>query len=73
MTKLSLICSGPCDIAGDISYDELRALAYDDYKHGKSLQAIVGEFAIMIFRIGFCLALPFLCSLHLNSQIIVCI
>lgn len=33
--------NGPCDIAGDISYDELRALAYDDYKHGKSLQAIV--------------------------------
>ncbi|KAH6807083.1 hypothetical protein C2S51_028191 [Perilla frutescens var. frutescens] len=33
--------NGPCDIVGDISYDELRALAYDDYKHGKSLQSIV--------------------------------
>lgn len=33
--------NGPCDIVGDISYDELRALAYDDYKHGKSWQSII--------------------------------
>ncbi|XP_057806574.1 zinc finger CCCH domain-containing protein 16 isoform X2 [Salvia miltiorrhiza] len=32
---------GPCDVVGDVSYDELRALAYDDAKHGKSLVSIV--------------------------------
>lgn len=31
----------PCDIVGDISYEELRALAYDDASQGKSLQFIV--------------------------------
>ncbi|GMH10714.1 hypothetical protein Nepgr_012555 [Nepenthes gracilis] len=31
----------PCDIAGDISYEELRAAAYDDAKRGLSLQSIV--------------------------------
>ncbi|KAL8470180.1 hypothetical protein ACS0TY_032882 [Phlomoides rotata] len=31
----------PCDIVGDISYEELRALAYDDAIQGKSLQFIV--------------------------------
>ncbi|XP_057517151.1 zinc finger CCCH domain-containing protein 16 [Amaranthus tricolor] len=31
----------PCDITGDISYEELRALAYDDAKRGISLQSIV--------------------------------
>lgn len=48
MTKIFFICSGPCDIVGDTSYDELRALAYDDAKHGKSLPSIVGEFALLI-------------------------
>lgn len=33
--------SGPCDIIGDVSYEELRAAAYDDYKCGLSLQSIV--------------------------------
>ncbi|XP_047968197.1 zinc finger CCCH domain-containing protein 16 isoform X2 [Salvia hispanica] len=33
--------NGSCDIVGDISYDELRALAYDDAKHGKDIASIV--------------------------------
>lgn len=33
--------NGPCDIVGDISYEELRAAAYDDAKRGLSLQSIV--------------------------------
>ncbi|XP_065847167.1 zinc finger CCCH domain-containing protein 16 [Euphorbia lathyris] len=32
---------GPCDIVGDVSYEELRAAAYDDAKHGLSLQSII--------------------------------
>ncbi|CAB4261369.1 unnamed protein product [Prunus armeniaca] len=31
----------PCDIVGDISYEELRAAAYDDAKHGLNMQSIV--------------------------------
>ncbi|KAF8033613.1 hypothetical protein BT93_C0030 [Corymbia citriodora subsp. variegata] len=31
----------PCDISGDISYEELRAAAYDDAKRGLTLQSIV--------------------------------
>ncbi|XP_057456838.1 zinc finger CCCH domain-containing protein 16 isoform X1 [Lotus japonicus] len=31
----------PCDIVGDISYEELRAAAYEDAKKGMSLQSIV--------------------------------
>ncbi|XP_056162599.1 zinc finger CCCH domain-containing protein 16-like [Syzygium oleosum] len=31
----------PCDISGDISYEELRSAAYDDAKRGLSLQSIV--------------------------------
>ncbi|TKY67883.1 Zinc finger CCCH domain-containing protein 46 [Spatholobus suberectus] len=35
-------CKGaPCDIVGDISYEELRASAYEDAKRGTSLQSIV--------------------------------
>ncbi|KAK7263990.1 hypothetical protein RJT34_31591 [Clitoria ternatea] len=35
-------CKGaPCDIVGDISYEELRAEAYEDAKRGMSLQSIV--------------------------------
>uniref|UniRef100_A0A2P2JVY1 Zinc finger CCCH domain-containing protein 16-like isoform X2 n=1 Tax=Rhizophora mucronata TaxID=61149 RepID=A0A2P2JVY1_RHIMU len=30
-----------CDIIGDVSYEELRATAYDDARHGVSLQSIV--------------------------------
>ncbi|CAL5416936.1 unnamed protein product [Camellia sinensis] len=33
--------SSPCDIIGDVSYEELRAAAYDDAKRGLSLQSIV--------------------------------
>ncbi|XP_055800886.1 zinc finger CCCH domain-containing protein 16 isoform X2 [Solanum dulcamara] len=32
--------NGPCDITGDVSYEELRAAAYDA-KHGQSLMSIV--------------------------------
>ncbi|KAJ0985219.1 hypothetical protein J5N97_003575 [Dioscorea zingiberensis] len=32
---------GPCDISGDVSYEELRAAAYEDAKRGLSLQSIV--------------------------------
>ncbi|KAJ4962386.1 hypothetical protein NE237_022325 [Protea cynaroides] len=32
---------GPCDIVGDISYEELRAEAYKDAKQGLGLQSIV--------------------------------
>uniref|UniRef100_A0A7C8ZMG3 C3H1-type domain-containing protein n=2 Tax=Opuntia streptacantha TaxID=393608 RepID=A0A7C8ZMG3_OPUST len=31
----------PCDITGDVSYEELRATAYDEAKRGISLQSIV--------------------------------
>ncbi|XP_028758538.1 zinc finger CCCH domain-containing protein 46 isoform X5 [Neltuma alba] len=31
----------PCDIVGDISYEELRAAAYEDAKRGMTLQSIV--------------------------------
>ncbi|THF94765.1 hypothetical protein TEA_007153 [Camellia sinensis var. sinensis] len=33
--------SSPCDIIGDVSYEELRAAAYDDAKRGLSLQSTV--------------------------------
>ncbi|CAN0838974.1 Zinc finger CCCH domain-containing protein 16 [Linum grandiflorum] len=33
--------SGPCDIVGDISYEELRAAAYEDAKQGMNVQSIV--------------------------------
>ncbi|KAJ0697874.1 hypothetical protein HanOQP8_Chr10g0377211 [Helianthus annuus] len=33
--------SGPCDIIGDVSYEELRASAYDDAKRGTNVQSIV--------------------------------
>ncbi|KAI7744576.1 hypothetical protein M8C21_015989 [Ambrosia artemisiifolia] len=32
---------GPCDIIGDVSYEELRASAYDDAKRGTNVQSIV--------------------------------
>ncbi|KAE8653569.1 zinc finger CCCH domain-containing protein 16 [Cucumis sativus] len=31
----------PCDIVGDVSYEELRTIAYDEAKRGISLQSIV--------------------------------
>ncbi|WOL08526.1 zinc finger CCCH domain-containing protein 46 [Canna indica] len=33
--------NGPCDIVGDISFEELRATAYEDAKQGLSIQSIV--------------------------------
>nr|XP_043625093.1 zinc finger CCCH domain-containing protein 16-like [Erigeron canadensis] len=33
--------NGPCDIVGDISYEELRAVVYDEVKRGTSMQSIV--------------------------------
>ncbi|XVF19130.1 hypothetical protein REPUB_Repub11eG0082900 [Reevesia pubescens] len=33
--------NSPCDIIGDVIYEELRAAAYDDAKRGLSLQSIV--------------------------------
>ena len=35
------VCSLPNDITGDISPEELRALAYDSAKQGSSIQQIV--------------------------------
>ncbi|KAK9078916.1 hypothetical protein SSX86_002975 [Deinandra increscens subsp. villosa] len=32
---------GPCDIIGDVSYEELRVSAYDDAKRGTNIQSIV--------------------------------
>lgn len=34
-------CSLPCDVSGDISYEELRAMAYEEAKRGVPLQSIV--------------------------------
>jgi len=48
------VCSGPCDIIGDVSYEELRAAAYDDYKRGLSLQSIVRKIQQTAFPL-FCL------------------
>ncbi|KAJ3696292.1 hypothetical protein LUZ60_001669 [Juncus effusus] len=33
--------NGPCDVSGDISCEELRALAYEESKQGRALQSIV--------------------------------
>ncbi|GJY60465.1 zinc finger CCCH domain-containing protein 16 isoform X1 [Tanacetum coccineum] len=35
--------SGPCDIIGDLSFEELRASAYDDAKRGTGIQSIVDK------------------------------
>lgn len=37
----SSVCSAPCEIVGDISYEELRTAAYDDARRGLSFQSIV--------------------------------
>jgi len=37
----SSVCSLPCEIVGDISCEELRAVAYDDARRGLSFQSIV--------------------------------
>ncbi|XP_059636657.1 zinc finger CCCH domain-containing protein 16 [Cornus florida] len=41
LTCYSHCRNASCDIVGDISYEELRASAYDDSKRGLSLQSIV--------------------------------
>ncbi|XP_031268576.1 zinc finger CCCH domain-containing protein 16-like [Pistacia vera] len=41
MQCLNLFSGAPCDIVGDVSYEELRATAYDDAKRGLGLQSIV--------------------------------
>ncbi|XP_050218302.1 zinc finger CCCH domain-containing protein 16 [Mercurialis annua] len=33
--------NAPCDIVGDVSFEELRAIAYDEAKRGLTLQSIV--------------------------------
>lgn len=42
--------SGPCDIVGDISYEELRSAAYDDARQGLSVQSIVSSKADSLFN-----------------------
>uniref|UniRef100_A0ACD5ZFF0 Uncharacterized protein n=1 Tax=Avena sativa TaxID=4498 RepID=A0ACD5ZFF0_AVESA len=41
LTCYAHLRSGPCDITGDISYEELRAKAYEQGKQGHPLQSIV--------------------------------
>ncbi|KAL1814097.1 hypothetical protein ACET3Z_024162 [Daucus carota] len=43
LTCYGHVKNGPCDILGDISYEELRALAYEDAKSGLSVQSIVDK------------------------------
>ena len=39
--KFVFVSSRPCDIVGDISYEELRTTAYEDARKGLPVQAIV--------------------------------
>ncbi|CAJ1934099.1 unnamed protein product [Sphenostylis stenocarpa] len=49
-------CKGaPCDIVGDISFEELRASAYEDAKRGMSLQSIVRNLIRASFIMSFLL------------------
>ncbi|CAH9101870.1 unnamed protein product [Cuscuta europaea] len=41
LTSYGHLKSGPCDVAGDISYEELRLAAYEDARRGANLQSIV--------------------------------
>ncbi|KAK1399329.1 Zinc finger CCCH domain-containing protein 16 [Heracleum sosnowskyi] len=41
LTCYGHVKNGLCDIVGDISYEELRALAYEDAKSGLTVQSIV--------------------------------
>ncbi|KAJ1260770.1 hypothetical protein BS78_10G257400 [Paspalum vaginatum] len=41
LTCYAHLRSGPCDIKGDISFEELRAKAYDEGRQGHPLQSIV--------------------------------
>lgn len=39
--SIFFVSSFPCDVTGDISYEELRAMAYEEAKRGITLQSIV--------------------------------
>ncbi|GJN39293.1 hypothetical protein PR202_gb28402 [Eleusine coracana subsp. coracana] len=41
LTCYAHLRSGPCDITGDLSFEELRAQAYEDSRQGHPLQSIV--------------------------------
>jgi len=41
LTCYAHLRSGPCDIKGDISFEELRAKAYDESRQGHPLQSII--------------------------------
>ncbi|KQK17442.1 zinc finger CCCH domain-containing protein 46 [Brachypodium distachyon] len=41
LTCYAHLRSGPCDIVGDVSYEELRAKAYEEGKRGHPLQSII--------------------------------
>lgn len=43
LTCYGHVKNAPCDIGGDVSYEELRAVAYDDAKRGLSLPSIVAR------------------------------
>ncbi|KAL6873884.1 hypothetical protein ACP4OV_013966 [Aristida adscensionis] len=43
LTCYAHLRNGPCDITGDISFEELRAKAYDQGRQGRPLQSIVEE------------------------------
>lgn len=52
--------SFPCDMVGDVSFEELRAAAYDDAKRGLSLQSVVRKSdaaytaVLLLFRVTYC-------------------
>ena len=51
----SSVCSLPSEIVGDISYEELRAAAYDDNRRGVSLQSIVRNLTYHIWLFCNCM------------------
>lgn len=53
LTLTSFFASRPCDIFGDISYEELRAVAYQDSNLGMSQQAIVSRVLLLRQTIPF--------------------
>ena len=56
----SSVCSLPSEIVGDISYEELRAAAYDDNKRGVSLQSIVRNLTYHIWLFCNCMLINIL-------------
>lgn len=66
--------SAPCDIIGDVSYEELRLSAYNDAKSGMSILSIVSV-ALSIFKyaidfIGSLLTLFFVVTVKITSTIL---